>query len=571
MTRKLVFAASLMIIVVGMLGVASDLLVGYASPYTDVDVYTAYNMITNGSYPDLVVLDVRNQSEYDSGHIYGAVWIPHTELEARISELAGHEDHEIIAYCLSGGRSATASGILDSNNFTKVYNMLGGFSAWQSSGYQVWIATVHNLNTTINYDTIQAAIDAPQTLCGHTIFVEEGIFYENLVMNKSLTLIGENSSTTIIDGNGQHACIVNIVADDVVMSGFTMRNNRDYPGIYLENSSYCVIRYNIFIDIQYYAISSIGAEHCRIEANNFSSSNGNWGRGIQLRWSDNNTIADNQIMTHNDQYCIWLHNSSDCKIRENWLANGVDGLMIEDSYGCLFKKNLIEDCERAIDIGWAVRGEFVANLIRSNYYGVEGEGDEWIFYHNNFVNNTHQAYVSAGEGDWNNTLEGNYWDDYTGADSNHDGIGDTEHVIDANNTDNYPLMGMFSSFNATSEYQVQTICNSTISDFQFNNTAITFNVSGEAGTLGFCRICIPKALMNETYRVFVNGTVILPVSLPLPCSNSTHNYLYFTYSYSTQEVVIIPEFPSFLVLPLFMIATILAVVVYRKRPKMSKE
>ena len=97
----------------------------YASPYANVDVGTAFNMITSGTYPDLVVLDVRRQDEYDGGHIYGAIWIPHTELEARIGELAGHEDHELIVYCRSGVRSVIASKILDSYNFTRVYNMLG--------------------------------------------------------------------------------------------------------------------------------------------------------------------------------------------------------------------------------------------------------------------------------------------------------------------------------------------------------------------------------------------------------------------------------------------------------------
>jgi rhodanese-related sulfurtransferase len=111
----------------------------YASPYKNIDVATAYNMITNGSYPDLVVLDVRTKSEYESGHIHGAVWIPHTELEARINELAGHENHEIIVYCRTGVRSEIASDILDSHNFTKVYNMLGGIQAWQSAGYPVSI------------------------------------------------------------------------------------------------------------------------------------------------------------------------------------------------------------------------------------------------------------------------------------------------------------------------------------------------------------------------------------------------------------------------------------------------
>ena len=112
-----------------------ELQIAYASPYTNIDVATAYNMITSGSYPDLVVLDVRTQGEYDSEHIEGAVLIPHTELEARLDELTDHENHEIIVYCKSGGRSQTASELLDEHVFTKVYNMLGGIQEWGSAGY----------------------------------------------------------------------------------------------------------------------------------------------------------------------------------------------------------------------------------------------------------------------------------------------------------------------------------------------------------------------------------------------------------------------------------------------------
>jgi len=91
------------------------------------------------------------------------------------------------------------------------------------------------------------------------------------------------------------------------------------------------------------------------------------------------------------------------------------------------------------------------------------------------------------------------------------------------------------------------------------------SVNARARTTGFCRICIPTALMNDTFRVFVNDTEILPSPEPLPCSNSTYSYLYFTYHHSTQEVVIVPEFPSFLILPLFLIATLLAVIVYKRK------
>jgi hypothetical protein len=128
--------------------------------------------------------------------------------------------------------------------------------------------------------------------------------------------------------------------------------------------------------------------------------------------------------------------------------------------------------------------------------------------------------------------------------------------------DYYPLMGAFRNFTA-SGYDVQTISNSTISDFHFNGTAISFDVLGENGTIGFCRICIPTALIGTDYRILVNGTEV-PFHL-LPISNSANSYLYFTYHHSTQEIVIIPEFPPFHILPLPMIATAWAVMIYRRK------
>jgi len=108
-----------------------------ALPYTDVDVDTAYQMMTGGAYPNLTVLDVRTREEFDTGHIRKALLIPHTELEQRIEELAEHKNHEIIVYCFRGSRSVIACGILDAHGFTKVYNMLGGIEAWIGKGYPV--------------------------------------------------------------------------------------------------------------------------------------------------------------------------------------------------------------------------------------------------------------------------------------------------------------------------------------------------------------------------------------------------------------------------------------------------
>ena len=108
-----------------------------AQSYTSISVTDAHDMINNSTlYPDLLILDVRTQGEYDDGHICNATVIPVGELESRISEISSYNDTEILVYCRSGSRSASASQILVNNNFTKIYNMLGGFTAWVSSGYE---------------------------------------------------------------------------------------------------------------------------------------------------------------------------------------------------------------------------------------------------------------------------------------------------------------------------------------------------------------------------------------------------------------------------------------------------
>jgi len=109
----------------------------YGSPYTDINVATAYDMINNGSYPNLIILDVRTQSEYETGHLDNSISIPVTELENVFTQISFYKNNEIIVYDLSGVKSAQASSILDVNNFTKVYNMLGGITAWESAGYPV--------------------------------------------------------------------------------------------------------------------------------------------------------------------------------------------------------------------------------------------------------------------------------------------------------------------------------------------------------------------------------------------------------------------------------------------------
>ena len=231
----------------------------------------------------------------------------------------------------------------------------------------------------------------------------------------------------------------------------------------------------------------------------------------------------------------------------------------------------------------------VGNYIVNNSYGimlVYGSSNNKIF-HNNFINNAYQAYDS-----FNNTWDdgypsgGNYWSDYAGTDvksgfyqneAGSDGIGDMPYTIDANNTDHYPLMAQISFFDAGTwndiTYYVLIISNSTLSDFYFNpdeGAFARFWVKGETETetFGFCRVAIPKNLLwvEDGWTVYVGDDQVIPTV----ASDDKYAYLFFTYNHSTKTIEIygthaIPEFPSLIILPLFMKVTLLAVIVYKKK------
>jgi rhodanese-related sulfurtransferase len=127
-----------------------------AATYTNVTVQSAYGMVNNNtSYPDLVILDVREQFEYDASHLHNATLVPLGQIDARISELLPYNETEILVYCRSGARSAQASQNLAGNhNFSKIFNMLGGINDWISAGYPVWTNENATGTPTIGFSTV---------------------------------------------------------------------------------------------------------------------------------------------------------------------------------------------------------------------------------------------------------------------------------------------------------------------------------------------------------------------------------------------------------------------------------
>jgi len=93
----------------------------------------------------------------------------------------------------------------------------------------------------------------------------------------------------------------------------------------------------------------------------------------------------------------------------------------------------------------STRNDISMNNITNDNFGVwlEYSSSNNTIHHNNFINNWTQAHVfgcSSNAWDDGYPSGGNYWSDYTGADVNGDGIGDTPYIIDAENQDRYPLM-----------------------------------------------------------------------------------------------------------------------------------
>lgn len=94
---------------------------------------------------ELLVLDVREPSEHEEGHIEGALLVPRGILEAAADPaypkhqetLAAARGRPIVAYCATGGRSAMAVAVLEMMGFGEVYSLAGGFGAWEQSALPV--------------------------------------------------------------------------------------------------------------------------------------------------------------------------------------------------------------------------------------------------------------------------------------------------------------------------------------------------------------------------------------------------------------------------------------------------
>jgi parallel beta-helix repeat protein len=267
-----------------------------------------------------------------------------------------------------------------------------------------------------NYSSIQDAIDSASD--NDTIFVSNGIYFENIIITKPIKIIGEDKNTTVINGNGS-SDIIYISADYVKISGFTITNgSRSTEGIKITSNyntiSYCNIssnkNYGIYLD------ANPTTANNTIKFNTFNNNN----VGINTHNAKLNNISSNTF-TSNALYAIYLTTSSN----DNLILN-----------------NKFIDNDYAIRVKGSGFNTIIKNQIKNNEYGLFfccGAKNN-IAYNNVFINNTNWNADDALGNTWDNGIIGNYWDDYIGKDENSDGIGDTPYLVYGDNGDNFPLM-----------------------------------------------------------------------------------------------------------------------------------
>lgn len=109
--------------------VLSFILVGSSFAFTDLSVQQVKAKIDSGE--EILLLDVREPSEFEEGHIRGAINLPWISevLQERYASLP--KDRPVIVICQSGRRSAAASAWLEERGFDPVLNMVGGMNAWE--------------------------------------------------------------------------------------------------------------------------------------------------------------------------------------------------------------------------------------------------------------------------------------------------------------------------------------------------------------------------------------------------------------------------------------------------------
>jgi len=276
-----------------------------------------------------------------------------------------------------------------------------------------------------DFSTIQEAINNANE--GDTIFVRNGTYLENVIVNKTVVLYAESREATIVDGKGVGA-VFQVEASNAILCNFTIQNG-DY-GVLVNNTEHVKVSDNCVVACGF----------------------GGWTAGIAAYFSTDIVINNNLVLggNHTATSGIFLASySTGCKIQANKVSFFNSGIyvhsysnsnIVSDNYVTYNTANNLAGC-MAFNNTYTGNIECGAGIYSIDFWYPNYEGGN-RFYHNTFSG---LGVLPGISNFWDNDCEGNYWSNYAGTDSDGDGIGDIPHIIDSSSQDNYPLMSPYMS------------------------------------------------------------------------------------------------------------------------------
>ena len=293
---------------------------------------------------------------------------------------------------------------------------------------EMWI--VDDDGSEADFSSIQAAVNAAKA--GDTIYVRSGHYYEHVLINKQVKLLGENPSSTLIDGNFT-GDVVTVVADNVEISGFTIQGSGkrividgvpspsglDYEsicGVYAigctgSNFSGNIVRNN-FVGIHFESCSNI-----LISENQIIENYGDC--GLRIAFSSSVTLSNNRI-TLNENSGANIFQCSASTVSENQIVDnlGQGGMVIsfKSRFITVTKNNISGNAFHGLNLVNAYENTIFGNNMSSNYFGICLSGSSSNKVYENYMQANFYGvafFNSPNEQVYNNALVNNTNDMYT--------------------------------------------------------------------------------------------------------------------------------------------------------------